>query len=239
MENTNVPEIQQYVKQQRSAGVSDAQIRQNLAMQGWAEADLAGVFEGTPISTDTTPISHKRLWITLFTVLGLVILGYVAYSFYLSPSCCAKPTIIPIPTQSLTPSSTNSTNTSSGAKLCGNWPNGSQDEGYLTGAKYLSKITSSTSVNGMTIYPNATKIIEINTGTDLHQLIACAKSASISDIVNYYQRTAGIQVFDGSVGGPNVNFGSLKATKIVQNAKGILIIYDAGQGDVLLAYSYR
>ncbi len=38
------PEVQQYINQQRVAGVPDAQIRQNLVAKGWQEVDLNNVF---------------------------------------------------------------------------------------------------------------------------------------------------------------------------------------------------
>ncbi len=39
------PEIQNYISQQRSAGVSDDQIRQNLVGQGWGEKELKSVLK--------------------------------------------------------------------------------------------------------------------------------------------------------------------------------------------------
>lgn len=88
------PEIQQYVKQQRAAGVSDAQIRQALASQGWQQTDLDQAFGIAPTGSAVpqTPVVFRKnttkiviMIVIIFLVLPLlfwaVIAGFAWYKF--------------------------------------------------------------------------------------------------------------------------------------------------------------
>ncbi len=88
-----VPEIQEYIKQQKAAGVSDTQIRQNLVTQGWAEVDLDQAFGITPVNPvvpQAPQVSEKSnigkiiaIVVIVFILLPLLFFGAIAgYSYY-------------------------------------------------------------------------------------------------------------------------------------------------------------
>jgi len=78
------PELQQYINQQKSAGASDVQIRQNLLTQGgWSQADLDQAFgvqgsmpqmaQGTPIYSGTVqPNNTKKIAMGIVALIVLV-----------------------------------------------------------------------------------------------------------------------------------------------------------------------
>lgn len=84
------PEIQQYINQQRSAGVSDTQIRQMLAARGWQQTDLDqafGVISNAPQTQAKAPMPGwaKALIIVLillFLLPNLIWVGILGYGYY-------------------------------------------------------------------------------------------------------------------------------------------------------------
>lgn len=120
------PEVQQYINQQRSAGVSDSQIRQALAQQGWAEDDINAALSPGISSSNTPTTSHKKSWLALSVTIGLLLLGWLGYAAYERrqaslEGCCgdAKQSSQGI---SPTPTSQGSGSTNSTQKLCGDFP---------------------------------------------------------------------------------------------------------------------
>ncbi len=242
------PELQNYISQQRSAGVSDAQIRQALATQGWTEVDLSQAFGGFHITSGTPRVSHKTLWILISTALVVLILGYIGYGYYTRykaglQGCCGD---AKISSQGVVPQPSTSAGLTA-QKLCGNWPVSQQDNNYLDGAKFFSKIDASTTANGILLYLNATKIIEINTAAGertIQQVLMCAKATAPASIKDYYKKMAGYTVADtaslpAGYNNANLNLGSLHPQTIIQNSSGQLLMYDAGGGDILLFYVYK
>lgn len=78
------PEIQNYITQSRSAGMSDAQIRQNLTMQGWSQADLDqafGVAAGT-VQTSGKSSASKIITVTVILLVLLALLFWGAMLGY-------------------------------------------------------------------------------------------------------------------------------------------------------------
>lgn len=74
------PEIKNYISQSRASGVSDDQIRQTLAGQGWAQADLDEALKQTKMPSWT-----KYLIAGLIILLVLPLLvwaGIAGYGFY-------------------------------------------------------------------------------------------------------------------------------------------------------------
>ncbi len=81
------PEIQEYIGQQREAGIPDAQIRQTLTVQGWQQADLDQAFGPSPIvnamsavAPVTASISSTKVITAVITT--LVILGAGGYFMF-------------------------------------------------------------------------------------------------------------------------------------------------------------
>ncbi len=72
------PEVQQYISQQRSAGTSDDQIRQNLVGQGWKEGDINKMLKNK--------IANGLVALTIFSVLlvPVVLLIFVFGGIFLA-----------------------------------------------------------------------------------------------------------------------------------------------------------
>ncbi len=74
------PEVQQYINQQRTAGVSDSQIRQSLTTQGWTQADLDQAFGVAPNTAPQASLSNntkKIIWAIIIIFVLLPLLSYV------------------------------------------------------------------------------------------------------------------------------------------------------------------
>lgn len=83
------PEVQQYINQQRAAGIADAQIRQTLSAQGWSAIDLDQAFEvvpAGPVVPQTSQTSRKymgkRTGRTVFLAVMSLFIGLCIF-FYL------------------------------------------------------------------------------------------------------------------------------------------------------------
>lgn len=232
------PEIQQYISQQRSAGVSDAQIRQTLSVQGWSQADLDQVF-GTATVIHENSSGHRKSILILLVIVLLVLGAWKGYSYYAyqqaqKADCCgdAKQS-----SQGISPSPVNQ-NASSGQKLCGSWPQYQADSDYLMATKLFSKIDSSTTASGIPIYSGASKITQIDSAGN-EQVIACARSTTVATIMQYYQAMPGYQVAPPSFLNSNTALGSLHPQAGIGNSTALVFIYDAGAGDVLLFYVHN
>lgn len=140
------PEIQEYIKQQQAAGVSDVQIRQALASRGWQQADLDQAFGTAPTrsAVPQAPVVFRKnttkiviTIVVIFLVLPLLFWALVAglawYKFKNSGINFNQP-----------PSTTSSSNSkkqlncddSSGSILLpSNWPS---DLPVYPGSKFLS-----------------------------------------------------------------------------------------------------
>ncbi len=242
------PEVQQYINQQRAAGIADAQIRQTLTAQGWQQADLdqaLGVAPQAPIKTPM-PGWAKTLIIVLILlfVLPLLIWGGIAgYGYYKYRQI--KSVLPPGVADNLyqpPSSSNNSVGIQSLQKLCGNWPQIKSDIDYVSISKAISTENLSNEANGMAVFPQSIKLIDRNTqGSTIRLLVVCAKSTSVSAVANYYEGLGGYTVGDiaSLPAGYSQNLGSLKPIKIIDNSKGVLYVYDAGNNDSLLFYTHH
>ena len=75
------PELQQYILQQRSAGLSDIQIRQNLYQQGWSASDLDEAF-GVSSNSSGGGMGGKIIRILIIVFLVFAILSSIAGFFF-------------------------------------------------------------------------------------------------------------------------------------------------------------
>ncbi len=77
------PEVQNYINQSRAAGMTNDQIRQTLAAQGWQQSDLDQAFGSTAASTSSAGNHGKVIGIVLgIIILLLLVFGVVGYGFY-------------------------------------------------------------------------------------------------------------------------------------------------------------
>lgn len=162
--------------------------------------------------------SHKYLFISLVIILFLLVVG------------CAEPVSNQIVITQ--PKNTNQ-------KVCGNFPNDYKDENYLLGMQPLSKVDSSTTANSMLIYPGAIKITQLGVGTGTELVLACAQSADVATVIQYYSKMSGYQTISAPSPFLNANtkLGSFQAVGAADNTKGVVYFYDVGSGDILLLYS--
>ena len=79
------PELQNYIRQSRTSGMTDEQIRQNLASQGWTEADISQALGSNSAASATSVVASVGVtgWLTgkVITIIiaALLILGGGAY----------------------------------------------------------------------------------------------------------------------------------------------------------------
>lgn len=97
------PELVQYINQQRSTGVSDAQIRQNLTAKGWTENDISSVLniQSTPAVGITSAKMGIIPKIIMFGLGALVITGG-AYGYYRYKNVTESTTVPAISSKSQT-----------------------------------------------------------------------------------------------------------------------------------------
>ncbi len=83
------PELQNYISQSRSSGMSNEQIRQSLVSQGWAEADVSEALGLGAATTSAGSAAAASGWLTGKTIAGILavlVLGGAATYFLLSNS---------------------------------------------------------------------------------------------------------------------------------------------------------
>ncbi len=94
-------EVQQYINQQKSAGVADAQIRQTLVQQGWAQVDLDQAFgvistgpvvPQAPLTTNSPTGTTGHKWLKIIGVVVLVFVILIAIIVFFALSATSAPT---------------------------------------------------------------------------------------------------------------------------------------------------
>lgn len=77
------PEVQQYITQQRAAGVSDSQIRQALSAQGWSAGDLD---QALGLQTSAAAVRHLPKMLITSVAVGAAVLIAAGIGFKLYAS---------------------------------------------------------------------------------------------------------------------------------------------------------
>jgi hypothetical protein len=164
-------ELQNYINQSRGSGKADAQIRQELAAQGWQQADLDQAF-GTTTAVASTGNRGKVIGIVLgVLILILLVLGVVGYGFYNKFKQVAQNTNTP-------ETNNNSSNNGSSATEAG--------------CDKTSKSLPSGYPPDVPVYPDS-KLTSSNTfetaGKTVFYIGYCSTD-SVSEIENYYLKTS-------------------------------------------------
>lgn len=183
------PELQKFISEQRSQGVPDTQIRQNLASGGWSASDLDEAMGVQQLAnTYSSQVAAKSasgygLWSVLIVVV-LVVLGLGGYVFYKSQLVKNNFDNSKISQDNVYfPTNANDYNNMQGQKACGDWPQ--VDPSYQA----LFHVSSTIPANSADFpaYPGSVFVGL----TDVYGGLVFCSSDDVKTIYDYYANYSG------------------------------------------------